>query len=559
MHVLIITKSGGGAESLVASLREAGHAVTIAAGSPDVARHIREIPLGAIIVESVHGAAADEFRRRVQRVRPGCRILFVSNLETTQGRGRIVSARPGEIGVQEHDLAALFAEMSVAAPPHADERKVHALIQVLDVVVSLIESDDPYFAGYSHRVAELAGEVAQRLGLGSDAREEIEIAALLHDVGKMALESAILLHPGTLAEPEAMRMREHVHWGERLIEHIEFPWRVRDIVRHHHERYDGSGYPGGLQGRAIPIGARIIAAVDAYVAMGSHRRHRLALRDEEAREELTRSSGTQLDPEVVEVLLRVVVERSAQSSGARPRIAIIDPDPLFQRLLRLRLTTEGLDVDGRLEIDDIEPLLSAGETSLLLIDAASGGVTAVEAARAAAVAAGHPNVPLAVLSDQDDRILRRECLRLGVEDYISKSDDLEDIVARIKNVLVRERRRSAPAGTVAEEGLVGGLETMDLPEILQFLALGQKSARISLATSDGEGDVWMASGNIVHASCGTLTGEQALFLMLGWCDGRFRINHGVAAPTRTIEGDTMSVLLEGLRIRDEASATSRTE
>lgn len=557
MDVLIITKSGGGAESLVASLREAGHAVTLAAGSPDVARHIREIPLGAIIVESVSGAVAGEFRRRVQRMRPGCRILFVSNLETPQGRGRVVSARPGEIGVREEDLAALFAEMSVTAPPPADDRKVQALIQALDVVVSQIESDDPYFAGFSHRVAELAREVAQRLDLGTNAREEIEIAALLHDVGKMALQSSILLHAGALAEPDALKMREHVQWGERLIEHIEFPWRVRDIVRHHHERYDGSGYPGGLQGRAIPIGARIIAAVDAYVAMGSHRRHRPALRGEEVREELTRSSGTQLDPEVVEVLLRVVAERPTPSRGARSRVAVIDPDPQFQRLLRLRLTTEGLDVDGRPKIDDVEPLLNAGAVSLLLIDAASGGVAAVEAARAAATAAGQPDVPLAVLADQDDRSLRRECLRLGVEDYISKADDLEDIVSRIKNVLVRERRRSAPARTVTEEGLVGNLETMDLPEILQFLALGQKSARIALTTSDGEGDVWMASGNIVHASCGMLTGQRALSVMLGWCDGRFRINHGVAAPARTIEGDTMSVLLDGLRIRDETSALDR--
>lgn len=116
MHILIITKSGGGAESLVASLREAGHAVTTAAGSPDVARHIREIPLGAVIVESVSGAAADDFRRRVQRVRPGCRILFVSNLETPQGRGKFVSTRPGEIGVQENDLAALFAESPSSCP-----------------------------------------------------------------------------------------------------------------------------------------------------------------------------------------------------------------------------------------------------------------------------------------------------------------------------------------------------------------------------------------------------------------------------------------------------------
>ena len=556
MHVLIITKSGGGAESLVASLREVGHSVTLAPGSPDVARHIREIPLGAIIVDSVSGAAADDFRHRVQAMRPACRILFVSNLETPQGRGRVVSPRPGEIGVSERDLAALFAETAGTAPPSDGGAKVQALIQALDVVVSLLESDDPYFAGFSHRVAELSHEVARRLGLDPTAREEIEIASLLHDVGKMALESSILRHAGTLAGPEALRMREHVPWGERLIAHIEFPWRVLDIVRHHHERYDGSGYPGGLQGRQIPIGARIIAAVDAYVAMVSHRRHRPALRDEEARGELTRSSGTQLDPEVVEVLLRVVLERATESKGVRARVAIIDPDAQFERLLRLRLTTEGLDADGRPSIDDVEPLLRTQEMSLLLVDAASGGVAAIEAARAAAVAAGQPDVPLAVLADQDDRGLRRECLRLGVEDYISKADDLEDIVSRIKNVLVRERRRSTPPRAATEEGLVGSLDTVDLPEILQFLALGQKSARVVLTTSDGEGDVWLSSGNIVHATCGTQTGESALNVMLGWSAGRFRINHGVAAPQRTIQGDTMSVLLEGLRIRDEAQKTT---
>ena len=556
MHVLIITKSGGGAESLVASLREGGHAVTLAAGSPDVARHIREIPLGAIIVDSVSGAAADDFRRRVHAMRPGCRILFVSNLETPQGRGRVVSARPGEIGVQETDLATLFAETPAMVPPPDGDHKVQALIQALNVVVSLIESDDPYFAGFSHRVAELAREVAERLGLDRNAREEIEIAALLHDVGKLALESSILMSAGALAGPETMRMREHVQWGERLLEHIEFPWRVRDIVRHHHERYDGSGYPDALQGRAIPIGARIIAAVDAYVAMISHRRHRPALRDEEARVELTRSSGTQLDPEVVEVLLRLVADRPTELGGVRSRVAIVDQDPQFQRLLRLRLTTEGLDVDGREGVEDIEPLLRGREISLLLIDGSSGGVDVVQAARAAAVAAGQADIPLAVLSRQDDRGLRRECLRLGVEDYISKEDDLEDIVSRIKNVLVRERRRSTPVRTAAEEGLVGSLDTMDLPEILQFLAMGQKSARVVLTTSEGEGDVWMSAGNIVHATCGTLTGGPALNAMLCWRDGRFRINHGIAAPTRTIEGDTMSVLLEGLRIHDEAQKTT---
>ena len=88
----------------------------------------------------------------------------------------------------------------------------------------------------------------------------------------------------------------------------------------------------------------------------------------------------------------------------------------------------------------------------------------------------------------------------------------------------------------------------------QFLALGQETARIALATSDGAGDVWMGAGSVVHASCGPLTGEQGFFRMLGWRAGNFRINHGLAAPAHTIESDTTELLLEGMRLRDETAA-----
>lgn len=555
MHVLVVTKTGAVPEGLVAALREAGHAVTTSAASPEVAVHIRELPLGAIVVESVHGEAAEEFRRRVRRARPECKVILVSGLEAASSTKPMKAMRADEIALRESEFASLLERKEPTPSAETGDAKIRSLIRALDVAVTVIESDDPYFAGTSHRIAEVAAAIARKMGLGTEAEEEIEVAALLHDIGKTALEPALMRSEGILEEAAAARMREHVTWGVRLLDHIEFPWRIREIVRHHHERYDGSGYPDGLQGRAIPVGARILAAVDAFTAMVSHRRHRAARTMEQATDELVQASGTQLDPEVVEVLIQVVADRARQvDGGPRPRVVIVDPDEVFQRLVRLRLVTEGIEVEGRSGIEPAVSLIGEGGVALLIVALGSGGAAAIEAAREAAAFAGHPEVPIAVAANEDDRALRLSCLRLGVEDYFAKSDDLEDFVARIKNILVRERRRSGSEPAEVPEGLSGSLESMDLAEIAHFLALGQKTARVTLAEDGTQGQVWLDGGHVVHAECGESEGEEAFFELLGWRAGRFQIRHGVAAPHRRIQADTLALVLEGLRRRDEAAA-----
>lgn len=555
MHVLVVTKTGAVPEGLVAALREAGHAVTTSAASPEVALHIRELPLGAIVMESVHGEAQEDFRLRVRRARPECKVIFVSGLEAVSSTKPMKAMRADEIALREAEFASLLERKEPAPSAETGDAKIRSLIRALDVAVSVIESDDPYFAGNSHRVAEIAAAIARKMGLGTEAEEEIEVAAVLHDIGKTALEPALMRSEGILEEAAQARIREHVTWGVRLLDHIEFPWRIRDIVRHHHERYDGSGYPDGLQGRAIPVGARILAAVDAFTAMVSHRRHRPARTMEQASEELVQASGTQLDPEIVEILIQVAADQARRvDGGPRRRIVIVDPDEIFQRLVRLRLVADGLEVEGRSGIEPAVSLLGEGGVALLIVALGSGGATAVDAAREATAFAGHPEVPIAVVANEDDRALRLACLRLGVEDYFVKSDDLEEFVARIKNILVRERRRSGSEPDEVPEGLSGSLESMDLAEIAQFLALGQKTARVTLAEGGAHGDVWLDGGHVVHAECGESEGEEAFFELLGWRAGRFQIRHGIAAPHRKIEADTLALVLEGLRRRDEAMA-----
>jgi HD-GYP domain-containing protein (c-di-GMP phosphodiesterase class II) len=160
-------------------------------------------------------------------------------------------------------------------------------------------AQEPAAAAHAHEVAELAAEVAQALGLDRRGREEVARAAELHDVGKLAIPSEILDKRGPLAAPERALMRRHTLVGEAMIGCAPALRRVALLVRASHERWDGHGYPDGLRGEAIPLGARIVAVCDAYSAMCEDRPYGNVLSEAEALAELRRCAGTQFDPRVV--------------------------------------------------------------------------------------------------------------------------------------------------------------------------------------------------------------------------------------------------------------------
>jgi two-component system cell cycle response regulator len=154
------------------------------------------------------------------------------------------------------------------------------------------------------RVAELCGATARSLGLPEAAVARIELAGRLHDIGKIAIPDAILEKPGPLNPTEWEVMRTHTEIGARIVGAAPALHDVAEIVRCHHERHDGSGYPNGLRGERIPIGARILGVCDAFVAMMRHRPYIDGITVTEALAELTRCSGTQFDPRVVEAFER---------------------------------------------------------------------------------------------------------------------------------------------------------------------------------------------------------------------------------------------------------------
>lgn len=174
------------------------------------------------------------------------------------------------------------------------------------MLANAIELKDPYTSGHCEQVAWYARRVAQRLGLPEEERALVSYAALLHDVGKIGVSDGILNKPGRLLPEEWQLMCTHVRVGRDLVARVPALARVAEVVLHHHEAYDGSGYPDGLKGEQIPLPSRIVAAADAYCAMTSKRSYKESYAEEHARSELLRCRGKQFDPAVVDALLEIL-------------------------------------------------------------------------------------------------------------------------------------------------------------------------------------------------------------------------------------------------------------
>ncbi|MDQ6749222.1 MAG: diguanylate cyclase [Actinomycetota bacterium] len=191
------------------------------------------------------------------------------------------------------------ADNSAEAPTTAETHRRDA---VSALTVALLERDH-YTGEHSESVVDLSGRVARGLGLDASAVAQVQAAALLHDIGKVAIPDEILNNPGSLSEEQWALMRDHTIIGERILRVIPGLGGVARIVRHEHERWDGTGYPDGLAGEDIPMGSRIILACDAYHAMTSDRPYRAAMPHAEAIAELTANIGKQFDSAVIEQLV----------------------------------------------------------------------------------------------------------------------------------------------------------------------------------------------------------------------------------------------------------------
>ena len=196
---------------------------------------------------------------------------------------------------------------------HAEELTALHL-RTIEALALAIDAKDHTTHKHLNRVRTFALEVGKEMGLAPDELEALRAAALLHDIGKLAVPEHIISKPGKLTPEEFEKMKIHPVVGAEILERVAFPYAVAPIVRSHHEKWDGSGYPDGLKGEAIPIGARILAAVDFMDAMTSDRQYRKAVPAEEALRMMAAQSGKHFDPKVADVLLRRYAELDAAAT-----------------------------------------------------------------------------------------------------------------------------------------------------------------------------------------------------------------------------------------------------
>ena len=182
----------------------------------------------------------------------------------------------------------------------------------VETLAAAIDAEDQ---GRSHHIGRLqrcALQIARALGIeGESDLKAIEAAVLLHDMGKLSVPGFILNKPGELTPAEFERIKQHVTVAAQILSHVDFPYPVASVVRHHHERWDGTGYPDGLKGDAIPIGARIMAVVDCYDALTSHRPYRPAVSGVQALQMIVERSGSAYDPRVVDAFVSVIETMAA--------------------------------------------------------------------------------------------------------------------------------------------------------------------------------------------------------------------------------------------------------
>lgn len=221
------------------------------------------------------------------------RRLILENRAYQEHLEELVTLRTQELVEKKKQVEKLYQELQ-----ESYESTLQALVTALDF-------RDNETQGHSFRVVEYAVMVAKRMGVRESELTWIRRGAILHDVGKIGIADAILRKPGKLNDEEWAEMRKHPSMGYRMLQDIHFLKPALDIVLSHQERFDRSGYPQGLAGDQIPLGARIFAVVDTFDAMTSDRPYRAALSIEDAREEIRRWSGRQFDPAVAEAFLDI--------------------------------------------------------------------------------------------------------------------------------------------------------------------------------------------------------------------------------------------------------------
>jgi HD-GYP domain-containing protein (c-di-GMP phosphodiesterase class II) len=236
-------------------------------------------------------------------------VGFLEGIGEVLGRDRdasdLLEELEGSGGLRDRVREMLSEPALEGAPPRTAAHDPHT-VDFLEILADTIESRDLFMRGHARRVAFYAGLLADRLCLSAEVREHLRISSFLHDLGKVGVPSEVLSSRDPLGRPERDAVEGHTAIGERLIRPLGFGSAIASVIRHHHEHFDGTGYPDGVRGEEIPLVARIVSVADAFDAMTCDRPYRQAMSQEAAAVELRKFAGAQFDPNLVKEFVAIV-------------------------------------------------------------------------------------------------------------------------------------------------------------------------------------------------------------------------------------------------------------
>ncbi|MCR4785863.1 MAG: HD domain-containing protein [Lachnospiraceae bacterium] len=319
------------------------------------------------------------------------------------------------------------------------ERLKKMNMNVIGSLASTIDAKDRYTSGHSRRVAEYSRELARRMGKSEEDQEIVFTAGLLHDVGKISVPGDVINKPGSLTDEEFDQIRIHPVSGYHILEGIHDDERIGYGAKYHHERYDGKGYPNGLQGEDIPEIARIIAVADAYDAMASDRSYRKLLPQDVVREEIVKGRGTQFDPEIADIMLQIMDEDRdygmRQKEAKTKTVMVVDDDAMTVMVVEHILKRmEKVSLVGAHTRQEALDALEEKDIALVILDLKmpdTDGFTLSQDIRAIR------DIPVVLMTG--DRSLKtiQRIRELGIDDYLTKPLNGAITVETVHSILHR--------------------------------------------------------------------------------------------------------------------------
>jgi response regulator RpfG family c-di-GMP phosphodiesterase len=412
----------------------------------------------------------------------------------------------------------------------------------------LLENNRPDLRGHSAHVARFTRRMLERINVAPSTLAAVVSAAYLHDIGKMSSFHLTSLNASEYDGHKTAAQRA-VNTPARVVESVHFAKETVDAIEQMYERYDGKGFPNGIAGKDIALGARVLAIADTYADLTQNPRnpYRKSLMPAEACGVLAKYKETIFDPHLVDLFKNMVMGEDIRAKllANRYYALLVDPDPEETTVLELRMIEQGFETRTARGMEQAIKTLQEGQIDVVIseVDLPQGdGLGLLAEARKQSWG---KDVVWIFHTRRSGRAEAQRAFELGVADYVAKPAPTDVFVAKIKALLDQRAQRTGP------RGVSGSLKEMGLPELVQVLFHGRKTGNLRIRASQGAGEIHFADGQIVNALFDKSRGTDAFYQMLKLQDGEFGLDPSFVPQARVINESPEALLLEGMRRLDE--------